>query len=551
MVRYRIPGRVAAALALLLAGTPAHSFERDPTQEGDSPLWEFALALSADSMEGRAAGSPGGDSAARYIASQLEAFGLEPLGEGGSWFQNVPLHGCIPLKETHFHLNLPGGGVDLALDQDYLLYTTGAKTLIPIPVPLVFVGYGIVAPEYDYNDYQDLDVEGSMVVFLSGEPASTDETYFDGPYPTVHGHPEMKQRIALSRGALGSVLIPSDADVLDRPWSEWRALFSFEHLTLPYDLPRRLDMVMNPEAAEVLFRGSEFSLPQLLAMAGRGEIRSFPLAAEASFQGRFRDRDFVSPNVIGMLPGSDPLLRESYVLLSAHYDHLGIGPPVAGDSIYNGFVDNALGSAAVLEIARTLSALEEPPLRSIIFFFSTAEEVGLLGSHHYTANPRVPLHKTIANVNVQGLAIFDTFDEIIGVGSEHSTLGEAIQSVATSFGLQVGSIPPSLGPQESFARSDQLAFALAGIPATVLVEGMHYRNHSQAEGLEAFVRWGEERYHTPFDDADQPMDRNAVAQHLQVIRSLVVELANTYRPPQWHRGAPYVNARLRSIAEER
>jgi hypothetical protein len=551
MICCRFFGRAAALLAILLAGTPAHPSERGSAAQGDHRLWNFALALAADSMEGRGTGTPGGERAARYIASQLEEFGLEPLGEDGTWFQDVPLHGSVPLEVTRFHLNLPGAAVDLDLGRDYLLYTTGAKTLIPMPVPLVFVGYGIVAPEYDYNDYHNLDVEGSIVVFLTGEPASSEETYFDGPFETVHAYPEMKQRVALSRGALGSVLIPSEVDYPNRPWSEWSAMFLFEHVTLPYDVPRRLDMLINPEAAELLFRGSGYSLAEVFAMAADGEVRSFPLSAEASFQGRFQERDFVSPNVIGVLRGSDPLLWESYVILSAHYDHLGIGAPVEGDSIHNGFVDNALGCAAVLEIARTLSDQGAPPLRSIIFLFTTAEEVGLLGSRHYTANPRVPLHKTIANVNVQGLAILDTFDEIIGVGSEYSTIGEAVRSVAAGAGLRVGAIPPALRPHESFARSDQLAFALAGIPATLLVEGLKYRNHSSEEGLQAFIRWGEERYHTPFDDADQPVDRNAVAQHFDVVRSLVVELANTFRPPQWHRGVPYVNARLRSIAEER
>ena len=361
MVNCRFWGRAFALLAIVVVGTSAHPLERNSAAQGDSRLWDFALALSADSMEGRGTGTPGGERAARFIASQLEEFGLEPLGDGGTWFQNVPLHGSLPLDETRFHLNLPGSAVELALGRDFLLYTTGAKTLIPDPVPLVFVGYGIVAPEYDYNDYQDLDVEGSIVVFFSGEPASSDEMYFDGPYATAHAHPETKQRVALSRGAVGSVLIPSEVDYPDRPWDEWRAMFSFEQMTLPYDLSRRLDVLINPETAELLFRGSEYQLAEVLAMAERGEIRSFSLSAEASFQGRFRERDFVSPNVIGVLRGSDRLLRESYVLLSAHYDHLGIGAPVEGDSIYNGFVDNSLGCAAVLEIARTLSARDDPP----------------------------------------------------------------------------------------------------------------------------------------------------------------------------------------------
>jgi hypothetical protein len=461
------------------------------------------------------------------------------------------MHGGRPLASSRLWLEGPWGVDSLILEQDYLLYTMGDKTYTPHAAPLVFAGYGIAAPEYDYNDYQNLDVDGRIVVVLSGEPRSDDPDYFDGPLPTRHSSSFTKQQQALARGARGSILVPIEEERTQRSWNTWQHMFAFEHVTLAYSPNRNLNVLLNPERAASLFHGSDIDWRTILDMERQGTLRSFPLAVRAGFVGGFEERDFVASNIVGAITGNDPLLRDSWVLVSAHYDHLGVGPAVQGDSIYNGLVDNALGCATTLEIARTLSSGNPGPRRSVAFLFTTGEEVGLLGARAYCLRPSVPLSRTIANVNVDGIAIFDTFDDIVGVGAEISTLQTHLENLAADLDLILSPVPERIVDSEAFARSDQLAFAEAGIPSILVMEGSRYRHLAPAEGRARFVRWGQERYHTPFDDLRQPVDRDAVLQHSRVLLALVESLADTFTPPQWLPGSPYVNARLRAVAEGR
>lgn len=507
--------------------------------------------LGSDSMEGRGTGTRGGREAAAYLSREVKRMGLKPMGDDGTYYQSIPLHGSNPLPGCRFQVSGPDTTMDLELGDDYLLYTAGAGTLVPVPVPLVFVGYGIFAPEYDYNDYQSVDVNGCIVVFLSGEPFSEDSTYFKGKFPTVHSVPELKQRLAISRGAAGSIMIPLPRRYPDRNWSSWVGMFAFEHVTFPYDVPRNLSVVFNQDRAQLLFRDAPYALPEIFEMDSINAIRSFPLAMKASFYGEFVERDFVASNVLGAIEGSDHLLRDSYVLVSAHYDHLGIGPSINGDSIYNGVVDNALGSSATLEIARVLAGMPKKPSRSVLFIFTTGEEKGLLGSTFYCMHPVVPLSQTVANVNIDGLAIIDTFNDVVGIGTELSTLGSHLDAVAGELGLLTSSVPSLFLAADHFSQSDQLAFGQAGIPSILIMEGFDYRNMGTHEGLTRFISWGEERYHSPFDDLRQPMNRQAILQHSRVLFAFVTSLANTFTPPQWLSRLDFMNARLKSLLEER
>jgi hypothetical protein len=514
-------------------------------------LLRHARALASDAMEGRGTGSAGERLAAEYIAAELARSGLQPRGDQSTFFQWFPLHASSPQPESRLSIYLDEREFPLVLGEDYTLYKTGAQTFIPQPLRIVFVGYGIVAPEYDYNDYQNINVENSIVVFLSGEPASEDESYFNGVRPTLYSIPEMKQRIALSRGARGSIMLPLPRVDGAYTWEDWRRMFSFEDVNLPITTPSHLSILMCLRSAGLLFRDSRYSLEDVLEMDAENAVRSFPLQTRASFSGIFSDRDFLSANVLGMLPGSDPLLRDSYIICSAHYDHLGIGPAVAGDSIYNGFVDNALGSAALLELARVLSSSDLRLRRSILFLFVTGEEKGLLGSQYYCSNPVVPLHRTMANLNVDGLAIIDEFDDLVGVGSEYSTLKSHLERIAGEMKLSVAAAPPAFDIMEAFSSSDQLSFAQAGIPSILIMEGPSYRSIGREEGFASFIRWGEERYHAPIDDARQPVNSRAVEQHAKVLLAFLAGISNTYEPPQWITGSRYINARLQTLAEER
>jgi hypothetical protein len=488
--------------------------------------------------------------ASRYIAGELERAGLRPLGPAGRWLQDVPLHGTSPVAgDTELVVVSECGSEPLGLGDDYLLFTGGVQTLIPRNVPLVFAGYGIVAPEFDYNDYQDLDVAGKVVVLLSGEPESSDPDYFAGPRPTVYSTAEAKQRLALSRGARGSLLVPSALQA-SRPWADLRREFAFEHLSLPYTLPRHLSVRIRPEAARRLFCGAPWGLDEVHAMERDHTLRSFPLAAQVRFRGEFRERDFFGSNVAGLLPGRDPKLRDTYVLVSAHYDHLGVGPPVDGDAVYNGVIDNAIGVAGVLEMARVLAARPEPPGRSIVFLFPTAEEEGLLGSLYYLDHPLVPVHRTVANVNVDGLAHVDTFADVVGIGAEKSTLGEALARVAARRGLKVSEVP-SLARADAFTFSDQAAFAEAGVPALLVNEGLQWSHHTRQQALDRFAEWGRTRYHHPSDDLSQTLNFEAAREHVELLVGLVLEIADDPEPPRWHPGEPGALAQLRTRAEGR
>ena len=300
-----------------------------------------------------------------------------------------------------------------------------------------------------------------------------------------------------------------------------------------------------------LFENSQHSLEEVYFLHKEKRITSFPLNAELSFKGEFTRRDFIASNIIGMIEGSDPKLKDSYLIVSAHYDHLGIGEAVAGDSVYNGVYDNAIGLAALIEAAKVFSNLTVKPKRSIIFLLPTGEEHGLLGSIYYTDHPVVPLHKTVANINIDGLASFDRFKSIVAVGYEYSTLDRFLNETARQVGLKLADIPSIFKRTESFSRSDQLAFANAGIPAILTMEGLDYENISTEEGIEKFIEFSQKYYHTPFDDLNLPINYSAAIQHIEFIVKLIYNIADSDAEPEWHEDSPFINARLRTIAEQR
>jgi hypothetical protein len=509
------------------------------------------VVLGSDALEGRAPGTTGGDRAASYIADRLVQIGLEPFGSDGGFFQMVPLHGSVPLTTSELRLTQLGEDRDLDLGADYLLFTTGSQTEIPRPAPMVFVGYGIVAPEFDYNDYADIDVRGRVVVYLPGEPPSNDPDFFFGRRATVYSTPEAKKRIALSRGALGSFLLPGGRGDVDGAWRQLRREFAFESLSLAYAVPAHLSGILNPRIAEWLFASALYDWQTVRRMELTGTLRSFFLPVSLEFHGQFRSRDVMAPNVVARCMGRDPRLRDTAVVVSAHYDHLGLGPEVDGDRIYNGVVDNAIGVAGALEIARILAEFEPFPRRTVIFLFSTAEEEGLLGTQYFLDHPPLPLSKMVANVNVDGLAFHDTFNDVIGVGAELSTLGNDLAVVAKSLGLAIGEISPELWSSESFARSDQAAFAERGVPSILVNEGFSWRHATQSTAQERTLRWLSEIYHSPADDLDQELSWEGARQHTRVVAALVRRLAESRSDPEWYPSVSYAYERALSRALER
>jgi hypothetical protein len=518
------------------------------TAEG---IRRHAVVLASDGLEGRAPGTLGGERAAGYLAAQLGAIGVAGRGERGSFFQLVPLHGDVVLPTSSLVLTSPGESWAPDLGDDYLVATTGAQTLIPQPVPVVFVGYGVVAPEFDYSDYREVDVDGAVVAYLAGEPPSDDPGFFGGEQPTVYSAPETKRRIALSRGAVGSILIPS-LEESRSAWDRLRRDYAGEQLSLPYDVPSHLGLVFRPRLARRLLERALYDADQVAAMVAHRAVRSFYLPVRLSFEGRFASRDVLAANLVGEVAGSGgAAMASTAVVVSAHYDHLGLGEEVDGDRVYNGLVDNALGVACVVEIARALRQLEAPPRRSVVVLLTTAEEEGMLGARYFLDHPPLPVSAMVADVNVDGLAVHALFDDVIAIGGELSDLGRMADRAAEALGLVVSDPPAALWSHESYGRSDQLAFAEAGVPAILLNEGFSWRGVARDAAVAAQLEWMRTVYHTPRDDLDQPVSWDACAQHCRAVAALVLEVASAPVAPEWRPGVRYAYERALSRARDR
>lgn len=529
----------------------AQSFPYSLLSVSPDSIKKHLFVLGNDSLAGRGTGSKGCEITAHYISEMLQSYGIKPYSHYANYFQTFPLHGSTPIEGTDFRLIAADKSYSLRLQEDYVLYSAGAQTFIPSSARMVFVGYGIVAPEFDYNDYQNLDVKNAIVVFLSGEPRSKDDSFFDGERSTLHSSFVMKQKIALARGAKGSILLSNPNDRSMDDWHEQQRQFLFEEVRLLFSPSENLNIQLNPKLSPLLFTDAPYSLDDITSFDKNGVMKSFPLVLRVGFQGRFMERDFLSSNVIAVIEGSDPLLKDSYVLLSAHYDHLGVGEPIDGDSIYNGVFDNASGVSSLLEIARVLSLNPQRLKRSIIVLFLTGEERGFLGSQFYCLNPVIPLHKTIANINIDGISFFEKIRSIIGIGAELSTLGEMLQTAARSQNLLLDEIPQDLFRPNQFQNSDQFMFAQAGIPSILVAEGLHYESTSYVDGINRYTRWTKERYHSPFDDLHQQLNVDAAAQHTSLILNFAVLLVNGNNEPKWYDQSPFLNARLRSISEKK
>ncbi len=532
---------VATGAAWLLAMGVSGGGDAGPAQLRISPqrLRQHVTVLGSDAFAGRAVGTKGGALTETYLAGQLAAAGVAGLGEGGSYLQPVPMHGSVPLPASELILVSPCHGGPVKLGEDYLLFASGDATLLPQPVEVVFAGYGIVAPEFGEDDYAGLSVRGKVVAVLAGEPSRRGRRSELGDGPTIYASPESKRRIALSRGAAGLVIIPSLREPTWRDWAARQREFAFEHVVLPYGVTQNFAALLHRRVAERLFCDSRHTLAELDDMDQGGRLPTFATRGQVRFRGVFSERDFVAHNVAGVVRGCDPVLRESYVLVTAHHDHLGEGPAVNGDGIYNGVVDNAMGVAAVLEVMRVLAASPEKPRRSVVAVFFTGEEKGLLGSTFYVDHPLAPLSATVAAVNVDGLATFDTFDDIVVLGGEWSTLGDTVRRVAASLGLRIAPVPPAFARPDLYALSDQIALARGGVPTVLLNEGFAVRHRRPEEALAHAVVWGQTRYHTPFDDLSQPINWEAAAQHAEVVLAVVRELANQETPPAWRATSPF------------
>ena len=500
--------------------------------------------LSDTLLQGRAPGTPGYDIAARYVATELEGMGLHPA-VSGKWYQPVPLEKAVTDEAaSSFALTVNGKQQQLSDAKDYMLSTWFAtpagkdtKAESDVDAPIVFVGFGVTAPDQKYDDYAGVDVHGKIIATIYGAPSSFPSTerayYSDGV---------IKAKNAVTHGAAGVISIMLPEDWKRYPW-EWLVpqiqmgeMHWLNKDGVPHDFFPQLKgyVLLNEKTAEALFAGAPKTLGQVFAAAKASKPQSFALPATARIHTVANTTVIESPNIVAELKGSDPSLRDQYVVYTAHVDHLGICPAVDGDNVCHGALDNASGTASLLEIARAYAALPKPPRRSVLFVFVTGEEMGLLGSDYFAHYPTVPLKSIVANVNIDGApGAYFPMKDVVVLGSEHSNMSEQVNSAAKALGYDLS--PDPMPEEVLFIRSDQYSFVLQGVPAVDITDGVKSTD-PKINGLEVVKKWLVTRYHTPLDNMDQPIDFDSAAKG-SVMNFLVgYEVAQRPGVPEWNKG---------------
>jgi hypothetical protein len=507
------------ALALMLSAAT------DFTAEGKR-WWTHIEYLASDDLQGRNTGSEGHLKAARYIAGEFERSGLKPAGTSG-YFQPMKFD-VKELAENQSSLALVVDGKSkmLALGDDATLALRG-DIQEDTQAQAVFAGFGLKVPEKNYDDLAGLDVKGKIVVFLSGGPAS-----IPGPLKSHYSSAGERWKYLKAAGAIGIATIQNPKS-MDIPWSRSRLArlmpaMSLSDPALDESKGLRVSINVNPERADEFFVGTGHTIAEILAAAdGEKPLPHFPLAATLKVHVQLKKSQVESQNVAGMLAGTDPKLKNEYVVLTAHLDHIGVGMPINGDPIYNGAMDDASGIASILEIARLIHESGAKLRRSVIFLAVTGEEKGLQGSRYFAAHPTVNEKNIVADINLDMFLPLHSLHYIEVQGLAESTLGDDIRVVATQAGIE---LQADKEPQRNlFIRSDQYSFIRKGIPALAFKFG--YLPGSAEEKLHK--DWLKERYHAPSDDLKQPVDKTAAAQFNQIILNLAERVANADARPQW------------------
>jgi hypothetical protein len=489
--------------------------------------------LSGDLLEGRDTASPGERLAAQYLAGQFREMGLKPVGDNGGFFQEVPfLRSAMDLPASRLVLTADGKDDPLALGTDFLLL--GGRVRAALSAPLVFVGHGITAPEFQHDDYKDIDAKGKLVVMLSGEPVSKDPAFFEGEKETRHAQSGPKIERAVRSGAVGAVIILSGARDARFPWDGMRASLSRPGITLAGDGQSAFPtLVVREETAPRLFAGSATPWAEVQAGTAAGKTPRFNLAARAKLDLVLDSTPAPGPNVVALAEGSDPVLKKQVVVYTAHYDHIGKRTG-EGDVINNGAWDNASGTSEVVEVARAWAALSPRPRRSALFLLVTGEEKGLLGSRYYTQKPLFPIEDTAANINLDMTDIFGIPKEIVPMGAERSTLQRSAEAVAEALGLTIGKDPtPDLNV---FVRSDQFSFAQVGVPCIFLRWAGEYEDVDSAKARESAREKLRTIYHNPKDEFDPTWSWAGMRKHAQMAFLLGVHAANQPELPAWNKG---------------
>lgn len=516
------------------------------TKEG---VLSHIKVLASDEFEGRGPGTKGEDLSINYIADQFKKIGLAPGNTDGTYFQKVPLVGITTGQDAVMSVKVGGKDLKMKFGDDFVARTVRVVEKTGFDADVVFVGYGVVAPEYGWDDYKGMDVRGKVLIMLvndppvadSNNPTKLDDKMFKGRAMTYYGRWTYKFEIAAEKGAAG-VLVVHETGPAGYPWSVPKGSFTIENFDLvskDKNMSRvQVEGWITDTRTKELLSTAGLNFDTLKKSAATKDFKPVALNAHAKLDLNQKLRFIDSHNVVAKLEGSDARLKDEYVIYTAHWDHLGIGlPNEKGDKIYNGALDNASGCAGLIEIARAFKSLPTPPRRSILFLSVTAEEKGLIGSKYYAENPIYPLEKTVANINMDGLNQWGPTRDVTVVGLGNSTLDDVLQQAAAE---KKRVLRPDPEPEKGFYyRSDHFNFAKVGVPALDPNDGIDFIGKPSGWGQKKRDEYTENDYHKPSDEIKPDWDFSGAAEDLRLLMTVGYRVANTEKYPEWKPGTEF------------
>jgi len=504
--------------------------------------------LSSDLLEGRGTGARGGDIAARYIAAQFEQAGLTPAGDKGSFLQQVPMIGIDTAPESTLSVTTPTETMRLKQLDECVITDESQKPQSDVSADVIFMGYGITAPEYNWDDYAGVDVKGKVLLMLVNEPPSEDESFFKGKALTYYGRWTYKYEHAAKMGAAGVILIHK-TDMASYGWDVVRSSWSGERSYLRGNKDPKLNLAawIQLDVARKMLADAGKDVDQLIKSAQQRGFKAVALPFKVQAHIVNKVRPFDSQNVIGKLDGGDPRLKDEGVVISAHYDHLGIRPEMKGDNIYNGALDNASGTAILMEMARAAASASTKPKRSIFFTAVTGEEQGLLGSAYLGQHPPIPDGLISLNLNFDSIPPLGVPKEVSASGYERTTFLSIFEKTAADFSLSIQ--PPAHPESGGYYRSDHFSFARVGVPAFSLNTGGRFEGHPE-DWVKDRMKVNSTNYHQPADEFQEDGDYRTDGVMSRFGLALAWQAADLPSLVQWRHGDEFEPQRKAEVGQK-
>ena len=530
------------AVFILITSSPTNAAEPFPAISVERIKADVAY-LASDRLEGRGPGTRGEELTTDYLAEEFKRAGLKPLGERGTYFQPVPLVRVFTSPKSTLRATKGDVSLEIPCDEDFSGTSQTQSELEEFDAEAVFVGHGITAPEFDWDDYKTTDVKGKIVVLCTNEPPSTDAKFFGGTALTYYGRWTFKFEEAARRGAKACFIIHT-TETAGYPYSVVRPLDGAQLKREPGRPALAFAGWLSRNAGERLLRMSGRTVDSALKEADTKGFKPYSLGVNLKGHIPTRIEKIASKNVVGVVEGSDPVLKSETVVFTAHWDHLGVGRAALGDSIYNGAADNATGCALLLELARAWSKQSPKPKRSALFLAVTAEEKGLLGSKYYAQNPLIPLGKTALNLNFDMILPLGVPESVVVTGADRTTAWPTVQAAAKLHHLEIEADQRAhLG---IFYRSDHFSMARAGVPAFSIGGGMKIQGQPADFARKAMQEFNDKAYHSPQDEMRPDWNFTGFAVLARFALDVAREVANAERLPTWNPGDEFRPARERS-----